>query len=150
MLRRTCNACLVCRLHNVDASTSVSQTEWCRMSGRLVNCEFENSLERMRPWAIFRYCPVVCVTAQVGTVVVPSTRQNVLLLKRLARYSIHIPFLPFCVCVCVCVCYVRFSCVGRGLQWTDALSEKPRAISKDSAVHNYHVTRKQKRTEHEA
>jgi hypothetical protein len=134
VLRYTCNACLVCRLYNVDASTSVSQTEWCRMTGRLVNCEFENSSERMRPWAIFRYRPVVCVTTQVGTGVVPSTRQNVLLLKRLARYSGYWPHSVLAIFFSLCC--VRLCCVGRGLQRTDPLSEKPRAVSKDSAVHN--------------
>ena len=71
-----------------------------------MNCEFENSSERMRPWAIFRYRPVVYVTAQVGTVVVPSTRQNILLLKRLARYCGYWPH---------SVLAIFFLCVAFGL-----------------------------------
>jgi len=134
LLRHACNACLVCRLYNVDVSTLASQTEWCQMTERLVNCEFENSSERKRPWAIFRYRPVVCVIAQVGTAVVPSTRQNVLLLKWLSRYSGYWPHSVLAIFFSLCC--VRLCCVGRGLQWTDPLFEKPRAISKDPSVHN--------------
>jgi hypothetical protein len=98
-----------------------------------VNCEFENSLERMRPWAIFRCGPVVCVTAQAATVVVPIQDRMFYCLSGLLDTLVigHIPFLPFFY-----LCCVRLSCVGRGLQWTDPLSEKPRAVSKDSAVHD--------------